>query len=85
MINPLSKEYSCVSCFSWFNLWLSLFADGRTSFPQRRLGKSVYCYPWQFARLAQIFCWLFLPAIVSEGQPQGVVPTSPIPFSVLCG
>jgi hypothetical protein len=32
-----------------------LFADRRTSFSQRSLGKSVYYYSSAFARLAQIF------------------------------
>jgi len=32
-----------------------LFADRQTSFSQRSLGKSVYCYSLKFSRLAQIF------------------------------
>jgi len=34
-----------------------LFADRRTSFSQRGLGKSVYCYTSKFLQLAQIFWW----------------------------
>ena len=42
-------------CGRYSEVRLQLFADRRTSFPQRSLGKSVYCYSSEFARLAQIF------------------------------
>ena len=51
----IRTEISCISCFSWLNLLLRLFADRRTSSPQRSLGKSAYYYNSKFARLAQIF------------------------------
>ena len=54
-------------CGRYSEFRLRLFADRRTSFPQRSLGKSVYCYISNFARRAQIY-WR------SEMQEHGELP-----------
>jgi hypothetical protein len=42
-----------------------LFADRRTSFSQRGLGKSVYCYTLKVSLLAQTFQW---PVAIQNGD-----------------